>query len=234
MALNASDPHGADLDARGDPGLYGLFWRFAGDACAVQPDVANLARGANPKSSHCVEVGFRVNPKHCAALRGIVHPACGTGDEARGVDNVQNPQQAAGRSPAPPATERSIACAEAPACLAARRRRGRRLGQGVGRLQRDAEARRERQPRRRRRRRRPCLVAPGVRRAGRPRPARRRDGRRPAGLPQVDERPEVRQMLLREAVFPQWISVLFFSDCDCARSSDLESTAAASRLIPKP
>lgn len=45
MALNASDPHGAEPDAPGHPGLYGLFWRFAGDACAVQPDIANLARG---------------------------------------------------------------------------------------------------------------------------------------------------------------------------------------------
>ncbi len=54
MALNASNPHGAEPDARGDPGLYGLFWRFAGDACAVQPDVANLARGVKPKTAHRV------------------------------------------------------------------------------------------------------------------------------------------------------------------------------------
>lgn len=45
MVLNASDPHGSEPGAPGHPGLYGLFWRFAGDACAVQPDVINLARG---------------------------------------------------------------------------------------------------------------------------------------------------------------------------------------------
>ena len=46
MVLNASDPHGSQPSAPGHPGLYGLFWRFAGDACVVQPDIANMARGA--------------------------------------------------------------------------------------------------------------------------------------------------------------------------------------------
>jgi hypothetical protein len=45
MVLNASDPHGSRPDAPGHRGLYGLFWRFAGDACVVQPDVASLAHG---------------------------------------------------------------------------------------------------------------------------------------------------------------------------------------------
>lgn len=45
MVLNASNPHGSDPGAMGHRGLYGLFWRFAGDACVVQPDVANMARG---------------------------------------------------------------------------------------------------------------------------------------------------------------------------------------------
>jgi hypothetical protein len=45
MVLNASDPHGSEASAPGHRGLYGLFWRFAGDACVVQPDIANMARG---------------------------------------------------------------------------------------------------------------------------------------------------------------------------------------------
>jgi hypothetical protein len=45
MVLNASDPHGSEPSAPGHRGLYGLFWRFAGDACVVQPDIANMARG---------------------------------------------------------------------------------------------------------------------------------------------------------------------------------------------
>jgi len=104
----------------------------------------------------------------------------------------------------------------------------------VGRLQRDAEARHARQPQRRRRRRRPCLVAPGLRRAGRPRAARQRIRRRPARLPQVDVRPEVRQMLLREVVFLQWFSVVFFSDCDCARTSDQRHSFRFSIDLPAP
>ena len=45
MALNTSDPHGAEPSAGGPLGLYGLFWRFSGDACVVSPDIGNLARG---------------------------------------------------------------------------------------------------------------------------------------------------------------------------------------------
>ena len=87
MALNASDPRGADPGAAGHPGLYGLFWRFAGDACAVTPDVANLARGETWLS--CQHIAHAQSSSICAGWSPrLMQRAGGASPDAYSADHV--------------------------------------------------------------------------------------------------------------------------------------------------
>lgn len=61
MALNTSNPHGQEADAAGSPALYGLLWRFSGDACSVTPDVASLAHGTSDSGWGSLHVACNIS-----------------------------------------------------------------------------------------------------------------------------------------------------------------------------